>query len=87
MKGREDILVQIGNLSRKPYHVLKVIHDDILKTQLKVEELKPKKEPKKEKKKKVVSEDEIYVIIGKERDIPYRFAKCCSPTPNDRKIV
>ncbi len=30
--------------------------------------------------------EEVSVIIGKERDIPYKFAQCCNPTPSDRII-
>lgn len=34
MKEREDILVQLGNLSRKPTSILKVIHDELILKEL-----------------------------------------------------
>lgn len=34
MKEREDVLVQLGNLSRKPGSILRVIHDEVIETEL-----------------------------------------------------
>jgi GTP pyrophosphokinase len=90
MKEREDILVQLGNLSRKPTSILRVIHDEIIQTELgerKIDEKNgvPKKKIREEK--GTENKDGIYVIIGKARDIPYKIAKCCEPTPENRKIV
>jgi guanosine-3',5'-bis(diphosphate) 3'-pyrophosphohydrolase len=92
-KQKEDILVQIGNLSRKPGSLLKSIHDDIIRQQLwertDEEKLQALKKPK--TKKKILNDDipqsEITAIIGRERGIPYRIAKCCHPTPIDPRIV
>lgn len=88
-KQKEDVLVQIGNLSRKPSSVLKSIHDDIIAQYLgerltddKIVQPVEKKTPKKES-----PDTEATVIIGRERSIPYRLAQCCNPTPSDKKIV
>lgn len=87
-KKREDLLVQLGNLSRKPSSIMKTLHDETIRGELGVKkseliEQKPEKSKKPEKK----SEEEVTVIIGRERDIPYKFAQCCNPTTADRKIV
>ncbi len=91
-KGKEDILVQLGNLSRKPISILKSIHDDIIREQLGekiVDDAVPEKKDKSEKKK--IKEGDIHesanIIIGQERDIPYRIAQCCEPTAHDEKII
>lgn len=87
-KKKEDVLVQLGNLSRKPVSILKAIHDEVIHSELgmkksEITEVKVEKAKKTEKK----TQEEITVIIGKERDIPYKFAQCCNPTIADRKIV
>lgn len=87
-KKREDVLVQIGNLSRKPTSVLKVIHDDIIKSEL-WEKIVDEKVEKKKVPSKHEWTQELWpeVIVGRERDIPYKMAQCCNPTPADKKIV
>jgi GTP diphosphokinase / guanosine-3',5'-bis(diphosphate) 3'-diphosphatase len=89
MRQREDILVQLWNLSRKPWSILKALHDETIRAQLwtKIASEKNIQKWEKTKKKPPIDHEEITVIIGKERDIPYRFAKCCKPTPMDKKIV
>lgn len=91
MKWREDVLVQLGNLSRKPTSILRVIHDEIILAELgeRKWENKNDKEKKKHHEGKLSTEGKewAYIIIGKERDIPYKLAKCCEPTHADRKIV
>lgn len=90
MKERDDILVQLGNLSRKPSSILRVIHDEIIHTELgeKITEDKVEHEKKKPRDEKNKAPNEwVYVIIGKARDIPYKMAQCCNPTIKDRKIV
>jgi GTP diphosphokinase / guanosine-3',5'-bis(diphosphate) 3'-diphosphatase len=89
-KQKEDVLVQIGNLSRKPSSVLRSIHDDVIrevfgqrKTEAKLDEDTPKQKTGKEN---TGTPEEVSVIIGKERDIPYKFAQCCNPTPSDKII-
>lgn len=34
MKERDDILVQLGNLSRKPSSILKAVHDEFIQAEL-----------------------------------------------------
>jgi GTP diphosphokinase / guanosine-3',5'-bis(diphosphate) 3'-diphosphatase len=89
-KQKEDILVQLGNLSRKPGSVLKSIHDDIIAKQLGekiTDEKLPTLADKKATKKDIFDGSTVSVVIGKERAIPYRFAQCCNPTPDHQKIV
>ena len=87
-KQKEDILVQIGNLSRKPGSVIKAIHDNIILelfwTEKKVE--KWDHELKEKRFKSGSDTEEVTVVIGKERNIPYKFALCCNPTPPDKII-
>ncbi len=87
---KEDILVQIWNLSRKPSSVMKAIQDDIIvailgKHRIKHEKAKPKKESSQDKKQ--TASKEIYPIFWSEKNIPYRIAKCCTPTKSDTQIV
>lgn len=89
-KQREDVLVQLGNLSRKPSSILRAVHDLTIRDQLKIS--KSKWEKTEDIKNLIIPWDrtqaeDITIIIGKERDIPYKFAKCCDPKPTDRKIV
>ncbi|MBX9809079.1 RelA/SpoT family protein [Candidatus Gracilibacteria bacterium] len=88
MKERDDILVQLGNLSRKPTSILRVIHDEIIHTELgeKIGDEKVDTEKKKIREDKEDSNG-VHVIIGKARNIPYKLAKCCEPTSKNRKIV
>lgn len=91
-KQKEDVLVQLGNLSRKPGSILKAIHDDVIKQQLGMSRIHEEKEEKKKPKKVPLSIEKeedanATIIIGRERDIPYRLAQCCHPTPHDERIV
>lgn len=85
-KQKEDVLVQVGNLSRKPSSILRAIHDDVIRELFGTERKIDTKEESlpKEKKTKSSDDEEITVIIGKERDIPYKFAHCCSPVPPEK---
>ncbi len=88
-KQREDTLVQIGNLSRKPSSIMRAIHDDVIRELFgqKKEEPKVVEPVKREKKKKEVEPTETRtVIIGKERNVPYKFAQCCNPQEWDRIV-
>lgn len=91
-KHKEDILVQLGNLSRKPSSLLKSIHDDVIKKQL-GERIVDEKSPgvhegEKTQKKSTESDHEDQIIIGRERDIPHKFAQCCEPSfEKTKKIV
>lgn len=90
-KRKEDVLVQLWNLSRKPASLLKSIHDDTIKRQLwekiNEEKINPTVEIKSNEKKNTTDEG-ISIIIGRERNIPYKLAHCCNPThEKDKKIV
>lgn len=88
-RGKEDVLVQIGNLSRKPSSVLKVINDSIINELLgqKISEIPEKKKENLQKSEKISENNSHEIIIGKERNIPYKIANCCSPTNSDKKII
>lgn len=49
MKEREDVLVQLGNLSRKPSSILRVIHDEIIHAELGERRVDEKNETEKKK--------------------------------------
>lgn len=87
MKQREDVLVQLGNLSRKPTSILRVLHDDIIKAELGERITDTKVERKRPHTEKDQASEWPYIIVWKERDIPYKMAQCCNPSPKDRKIV
>ncbi len=84
-KDKEDVLVQLGNLSRKPGSILKSINDTVIR-EFFGEVKPPEKIEKKTFTKKVDAPIESYIIIGKERNIPYKKAQCCNPQSGD-KIV
>jgi GTP diphosphokinase / guanosine-3',5'-bis(diphosphate) 3'-diphosphatase len=85
MKEKEDVLVQIWNLSRKPWSLLKSINDVTIKNHFGERVEEPKSEKKKRSPKPLSSEVEN-VIIGRERDIPYKFAQCCVPKSGDKLL-
>lgn len=87
-KQKEDVLVQLGNLSRKPSSIMRAVHDDIIKEFFweRKEEIKPEKPKRKRKWATETPEDVRTVIIGKERDVPYKFAQCCLPKEGDRIV-
>jgi GTP diphosphokinase / guanosine-3',5'-bis(diphosphate) 3'-diphosphatase len=88
MKDRDDVLVQIGNLSRKPSSIIRVIDDQVLTAELGPRKVLEKPSvPKKSDHSTIHTTDTVGVIIGQSRDIPYKIAKCCIPTPADRRIV
>ncbi|MDD2565544.1 MAG: RelA/SpoT family protein [Candidatus Gracilibacteria bacterium] len=82
-KDKEDILVQIGNLSRKPVNIIRgVIEKGNFALKRVIEN---KNNPKKIIKNKESVSPEV-IMIGGEKNIPYKIAHCCSPVPGD-KIV
>lgn len=85
MREKEDVLVQIGNLSRKPGSLLKSINDVTFKN-LFGERVDETKEPKKKRAPKPITNEQESVIIGRERDIPYKFAQCCEPKTGDKLL-
>lgn len=91
-RGKEDVLVQIGNLSRKPSSVVNAIHSNFIREILgeKITEIPEKKDEKTTQKNienTAEKSEKAEIIIGKERNIPHRFAQCCQPTFADKKII
>ncbi|MDD2487056.1 MAG: RelA/SpoT family protein [Candidatus Gracilibacteria bacterium] len=84
-KEKEDVIVQIGNLSRRPSSVIRGILENT--NHLSISKLTIKKKTEKTLK-KGLEEGEVTddIIIGGEKHIPYKFAACCSPKKGD-KIV
>ena len=81
-KEKEDILVQIWNLSRKPISVVKWIMESGNFTLKRIVEHEQKWD--KDKKIKLSSPEEI--MIWWEKNIPYKIALCCMPKPGDKII-
>lgn len=84
-RQKEDVLVQLGNLSRKPTSVLRSINDVTIKAMFWEEKIAQKPQ-KKDPIEKIKKEDEDYVIIWKERNITHKMALCCSPKSWDRIV-
>lgn len=83
LKEKEDILVQIWNLSRKPWTIIRSIreHANIW--------LKKALEPKKETKKATKTPEILgadTIIIWWEKNIPYKIANCCQPVSWDKLV-
>lgn len=89
-KQKEDVLVQLGNLSRKPVSIVKALSDTIIKEALwerKIDDLPEKTKVKiKSDGSSSPIEEKMSIIIGKQKDIPYKMAHCCEPNIWD-KIV
>lgn len=89
-RGKEDLLVQIGNLSRKPSSVIRAIREAHGIPYEK--STKSETPPSATKTVKVVSESEktetevSKILIGGEKGIPHRIANCCVPKPGDRIV-
>jgi (p)ppGpp synthase/HD superfamily hydrolase len=63
-KKKEDILVQLGNLSRKPVSILKAIHDEVIHMELGMKKLElPEIKIEKPKKVNKKLHEDITVII------------------------
>lgn len=85
-KEKEDVLVQIGNLSRKPATVVRSLMEHWNINLKKITEDKDKKEDLKEKNKVIPVVSSETISIWWEKNIPYKIANCCQPKPWD-KIV
>ncbi len=85
-EGRENVLVQLGNLSRKPSSVTKSILENSSSELYKIKDLQEqvkKEKPTSASKEEVVTRE---LIIGGEKGIPYRFAQCCNPRVLDKVV-
>ncbi len=85
MKGKEDVLLQVGNLSRKPSSVIRAIREALGASH--VPTIKPQGRTKTGKVSPDVPETpSTELIIGGAKGIPHRIANCCSPKPGDRVV-
>ena len=84
---RENLLVQLGNLSRKPSSVARSILENGSSELHKLKELQ--EQTRIQKKAHTISHDEesLHLIIGGEKHIPYRFANCCKPKVLDKVVA
>ncbi len=87
MRAKEDLLVQIGNLSRKPSSVVRGIeHLAALRVESSKKTLAEKASKKATSQTKATPETPD-IIIGGERNIPYTLAKCCEPTHGEKIVA
>lgn len=86
-KGKEEVLLQIGNLSRKPNSVIRSLDTSTLPEHIR-QAIAPKKVHKSVPQETPQNGDRDYgeLIIGGEPGIPYRFAHCCDPKPGDKVV-
>lgn len=85
-EGRENVLVQLGNLSRRPSSVIRSILENSSSELHKIKEL-GEQSTKEKKVHEVKNEgDTKELIIGGEKHIPYRFAHCCEPKVLDKVV-
>lgn len=66
MKEREDVLVQLGNLSRKPISILRVLQEEIIRSELgerKIDEKDTLGKKKSQEEKSNEVQDGAYVIV------------------------
>jgi len=83
---RETVLIQLGNLSRKPSSVTRSILEN---SSSELHKLKQLQERTKKEKPIPGAKDQGEIrelIIGGEKHIPYRFARCCDPKALDKVV-
>lgn len=99
-KDKEEILIQIGNLTRKPTSLFRSLElDPETKRKLDDEQRKRSKEAdanrtaKRARKEKAAASDPArkadtarHIVIGGQKSIPYQIARCCEPE-GKRNIV
>ncbi len=87
-KGKEEILLQIGNLSRKPSSLVRSIAE-AMSPQLQKEFLPlPQKIESVDHENKAPKSEHAFgeLIIGWQKNIAHRFAECCNPLPGDAVV-
>ena len=86
-EDRENVLVQLGNLSRKPSSVVRSILENGNSELHKLKELQS--DIKSRKKNSILTDNQEFpnLIIGGEKHIPYRFAHCCEPKALDKVVA
>ena len=84
-KAKEDLLVQIGNLSRKPVSVVRAMREaaGLLNP---IHKKPTEEEIAIRKATNIENADMPELIIGGEYHIPYHIANCCSPEHGDRVV-
>ncbi len=82
-KGKEEVLLQVGNLSRRPASVIRSLREE---WGLPHEKSETAPESKRKAEAPSGPSDASGLIIGGEKGIPYRIAHCCSPKPGDRVV-
>lgn len=87
-KWKEDILVQIWNLSRKPGSIIWKLLENSNFTALSKLKLIKKDEEIETKKEITKTKDEIWdeIIIWWEKHIPYKISHCCEPKLGNRIV-
>jgi GTP diphosphokinase / guanosine-3',5'-bis(diphosphate) 3'-diphosphatase len=85
-KGKEDILLQIGNLSRKASSLVKVLSGVLPTPLIRVTNITPthKKSTESDEHSALMLKEEI--IIGGQSHIPHKLALCCDPKPGERIV-
>lgn len=85
-KGKEDILLQIGNLSRKASSLVKVLSGVLPTPLIRVTNITPthKKSTESAEHAALMLKEEI--IIGGQSHIPHKLALCCDPKPGERIV-
>ncbi|MFZ3232038.1 MAG: RelA/SpoT family protein [Patescibacteria group bacterium] len=78
-KGKEEILVQVGNLSRKPSSVIRAIREAHGIPHEKAVKAEGSSNRSKSHDKKEDANELPQLIIGGEKGIPHRIANCCLP--------
>ena len=87
-KSKEDVLVQIGNLSRKPGSVIRSLRETLgIPYEKTVQSGAAAQAGPAPSQKLKPGDDFPGLIIGGEKGIPYRLAHCCSPDPGDRVVA
>lgn len=88
-RWKEDVLVQIWNLSRKPWNIIsKLLENSNFASLNKLKLIKKDDENQENKKEITKSKEEITdnIIIWWQKNIPYKISLCCDPKKWD-KIV
>jgi GTP pyrophosphokinase len=83
VRDREDLLVKVGMGSVRTSSILR--HASLTALPAKIQKKKTPAQPGIRKK-----PEQLVAVVGQKLDLPYRFAKCCSPdvtSPRPEKIV
>lgn len=83
LKEKEDVLVQIWNLSRKPWTIVRSIREH---ANLDIKKILEEKRETKKQHKHIAENKADEIFIWWERNIPYKLASCCNPQPWDKTV-